>query len=248
VLAILGEYRLQPAGWEEIDHFCTPETRAICYSWRPNGKKALQMADKGYPVVLAMADHLYFDFAYCHQHEEKGLNWGGYTDEFSSFDWQPLDHPNVMGMSAQLWAEVIRSFSQAEWQLYPKIYGLSERAWNMRSVLSAADYGRLVYEKALPRLAQQGCNFHLMQPGIHLGDDGWVSMNSICDMGEITYSVLLSDGQTVSGIYTEPFALPEDAVHITAQWHYLGHHSCTTQMFIPHAAGASAYHDCWRQP
>ena len=232
VLAILSSYNLQPAGWEEIDHFCSPDTRAICYSWRPNGKKAREMADKGYPVVLAMADHLYFDFAYCHQHEEKGLNWGGYTDEFSSFDWLPLDHPNVLGMSAQLWAEVLRSFAQAEWQLYPKIYGLSERAWNNRSQLTVQDYSRIVYNHALPRLSQQGCNFHLMQPGIHIDADNQVHMNSITSGGQITYSILLHGGQTLSGTFDAPFTLPADAERITAQWHYLGHHSCTTLLFL----------------
>ena len=32
VLAILQRYNLQPMGWEEITHFCKPESRAICYS------------------------------------------------------------------------------------------------------------------------------------------------------------------------------------------------------------------------
>lgn len=232
VLDILKEYNLQPAGWEEIDHFCTPTSGAICYSWHPGEKKAREMAEKGFPVVLAAADHLYFDFAYCHQHEEKGLNWGGYTDEFSSFDWQPLEHKNVIGMSAQLWAEVIRSFEQVEWQLYPKMFGMSERAWNAHSALSVAEYGELVYNTALPRLAQEGCNFHLMQPGIHIDDDGMVSMNSITDKGIITYSVRLEDGKELSGKYDQPFMLPEKAEHITAQWHYLDHHSNTTHQFI----------------
>lgn len=232
VLAILKEYNLQPAGWEEIDHFCTPASGAICYSWHPGEKKAREMAEKGFPVVLAAADHLYFDFAYCHQHEEKGLNWGGYTDEFSSFDWQPLEHKNVIGMSAQLWAEVIRSFDQVEWQLYPKMFGLSERAWNAHSALSVTEYGDLVYNTALPRLAREGCNFHLMQPGIHIGEDRMVSMNSITDKGVITYSIRLDEGKELSGKYDQPFLLPEKAEHITAQWHYLDHHSNTTHLFI----------------
>lgn len=232
VLAILQEHNLQPAGWEEIDHFCTPASRAICYSWHPGEKKAREMAEKGFPVVLAAADHVYFDFAYCHQHEEKGLNWGGYTDEFDSFNWQPLDHKNVIGMSAQLWSEVIRDFAQVEWQLYPKMFGLSERAWNTRSALSVPEYGALLYNTALPRLAQQGCNFHLMQPGIHIGEDNMVSMNRITDRGIITYAIRLADGTLKEAIYEQPFTLPEDAKHITAQWHYLDHHSNTTHLFL----------------
>ena len=231
VLAILQQYDLQPAGWEEIDHFCSPDTRAICYSWRPSGKKALEMADKGYPVVLAMADHLYFDFAYCHQHEEKGLNWGGYTDEFASFDWQPLQHPNVIGMSGQLWAEVIRSFAQVEWQLYPKMYGLSERAWNNQSKLSVNSYAKLVYGTYLPKLAAQGSNFHLMQPGIHI-ESGTVLLSSIYPAGEIIYTLEFADGRSEQALYTAPFALPADVRLLKAQWHYLGHRSNTSWLFV----------------
>ena len=32
VLEILNRYNLQPMGWEEITHFCKPESKAFCYS------------------------------------------------------------------------------------------------------------------------------------------------------------------------------------------------------------------------
>ena len=231
VLDILKEYKLQPAGWEEMTHFCKPESQAVCYSWHNGFQKAQEMADAGYPVVLATANHLYFDFAYCHQHEEKGLNWGGYTDEFDAFDWQPMEHKNVIGLSAQLWSEVIRSFSQVEWQLYPKMFGLSERAWNNASPLSIAEYADLVYGTYLPMLAEQGSNFHLLQPGIHIGN-GIVLMNSIYPAGEIIYTLSFADGRTEQAAYSEPFALPADVQVIKAQWHYLGHQSNTTWQFM----------------
>ena len=236
VLDILKEYNLQPAGWEEMTHFCTPESQAICYSWHNGYQKAQEMADEGYPVVLATANHLYFDFAYCHHHEEKGLNWGGYTDEFDAFDWEPLEHKNVIGISAQLWSEVIRSFSQVEWQIYPKIFGLSERAWNYKqSPLSVAEYAELVYGKYLPTLAANGSNFHLMQPGIHT-ENGIVAMNTIYPAGEIVYTIVYQDGRSEQATYREPFALPTDAQLIKAQWHYLGHQSNTTLLFEMHDA------------
>ena len=231
VLDILKEYKLQPAGWEEMTHFCKPESQAICYSWHNGFQKAQEMADAGYPVVLATANHLYFDFAYCHQHEEKGLNWGGYTDEFDAFDWQPMEHKNVIGLSAQLWSEVIRSFSQVEWQLYPKMFGLSERAWNNASPLSVAEYADLVYGTYLPMLAEQGSNFHLLQPGIHI-ENGIVLMNSIYPAGEIIYTLSFADGRTEQATYSEPFALPADVQVIKAQWYYLGHQSNTTWQFM----------------
>ena len=239
VLAILQRYNLQPMGWEEITHFCKPESRAICYSWLNSNTKPLEMAEAGYPVVLANANRLYFDFAYCNHHEEKGLNWGGYTDEYRSFDWQPLIHPNVIGMNAQLWAEVLRSFSQVEWQIYPKLYGLAERAWNNRSTLTLGDYNRLVYEVFIPQLAASGRNFHIQQPGIcqqpidnpqlqldksHI----LIKMNKVMLGGELLYC--LDDGEWRE--FKNTIAIPASTKVIKAKVRYQGKESNTTWFWL----------------
>ena len=227
VLAILERYNLQPMGWEEITHFCKPESKAVCYSWLNSTTKPLEMAEAGYPVVLANANRLYFDFAYCNHHEEKGLNWGGYTDEYRSFDWEPLIHPNVVGMNAQLWGEVIRSFAQVEWQIYPKIYGLAERAWNNRSVLTLGDYNKLVYEVFVPQLYAKNCNFHIQQPGIRVVD-GMAVMNKVMKDGVVEYRFDEGDWMT----YSEPVLVPADAKIIQAKVTYLGKESNTTWLWL----------------
>ena len=239
VLEILKRYDLQPMGWEEIDHFCQPESGAICYAWLNSESKPMQLAEAGYQVVIATASHLYFDFAYCNHHEEKGLSWGGYTDEYRSFDWQPAQHPNIIGMNAQLWGEVIRSFSQVEWQIYPKIYGLTERAWNNRSKLALSEYNQLVYEELLPQLAASGRNFHIQQPGIrqvateneqlqldksHI----LIEMNKVMQDGEILYC--LDDGEWK--VYTNTIAIPATTQVVKAKVRYLGKESNTTWLWL----------------
>ena len=239
VLAILNRYNLQPMGWEEITHFCPAESKAICYSWLNSNTKPLEMAEAGYPVVLANANRLYFDFAYCNHHEEKGLNWGGYTDEYRSFDWEPLIHPNVIGMNAQLWGEVIRSFNQVEWQIYPKIYGLAERAWNNRSALTLSEYNHLVYEVFVPQLSASGRNFHIQQPGIKVLevdnpqlqlDDSHVliKMNKVMQRGEILYC--LDDGEW--RVYNNTTAVHADTKIVKAKVRYLGKESNTTWLWL----------------
>lgn len=227
VLDILNRNNLQPMGWEEITHFCSPESQAICYSWLNSETKPLEMAEAGYPVVLANANRLYFDFAYCNHHEEKGLMWGGYTDEYRSFDWEPLIHSNIIGMNAQLWSEVIRSFSQVEWQIYPKIFGLVERAWNNRSPLSLGDYNRLVYDVCLPRLADHHHHFHIQQPGIQMVDN-MVKINKVMQGGTILYCI--DDGEWQ--MYAEPFILPQGTEIIKSKVQYLGKESNTTWMWL----------------
>ena len=239
VLEILKRYNLQPMGWEEIDHFCQPESGAICYAWLNSESKPMQLAEAGYQVVIATASHLYFDFAYCNHHEEKGLSWGGYTDEYRSFDWQPAQHPNIIGMNAQLWGEVIRSFSQVEWQIYPKIYGLAERAWNNRSKLTLSEYNYLVYEEFLPQLAASGRNFHIQQPGIRQvateneqlqldKSHVLIEMNKVMQGGEIWYC--LDDGEWQT--YTAPIEVPNGTQIIQAKVLYLGKESNTTWLWV----------------
>ena len=253
VLVILQRYNLQPVGWEEIDHFCKPESGAICYAWLNSESKPLQLAKAGYQVVIATASHLYFDFAYCNHHQEKGLSWGGYTDEYRSFDWEPAADDNIIGMSAQLWSEVIRSFAQVEYQLYPKIFGLVERSWNAsydptrltfhdyyhRSKLTLGDYNHLVYNVHLPRLAANGHNFHIQQPGIrqvateneqlqldksHI----LIEMNKVMEGGEILYC--LDDGEWK--VYTNTIAIPATTQVVKAKVRYLGKESNTTWLWL----------------
>ena len=232
VLTILQRYNLQPMGWEEIDHFCPSESGAICYAWLNSESKPLQLAEAGYQVVIATASHLYFDFAYCNHHQEKGLSWGGYTDEYRSFDWQPAQHPNIIGMNAQLWSEVIRSFAQVEWQIYPKIYGLAERAWNNRSTLSLSEYNDLVYNTFLPQLAASNHNFHIQQPGIKQlkveGRMSKVEMNKVMQGGEILYR--LDDGEWQT--YTALVEVPNGTQIIQAKVLYLGKESNTTWLWL----------------
>ena len=242
VLEILKRYNLQPMGWEEIDHFCLPESGAICYAWLNSESKPMQLAQAGYQVVIATASHLYFDFAYCNHHEEKGLSWGGYTDEYRSFDWQPAQHTNIIGMNAQLWGEVIRSFSQVEWQIYPKIYGLAERAWNNRSSLTLSEYNHLVYEEFLPQLAASKRNFHIQQPGIRQvateneqlqldKSHVLIEMNKVMQGGEIWYC--LDDGEWK--VYTNTVAIPATTKIVKAKVHYLGKESNTTWLWLQDA-------------
>lgn len=240
VLLILQRYDLQPVGWEEISHFCKPESRAICYAWLNSETKPVELAEEGYQVVVATANHLYFDFAYCNHHEEKGLNWGGYTDEYRSFDWQLAGHDNIIGMSAQLWSEVIRSFSQVEWQLYPKIFGLVERSWNAwdnpakltaldynhRSKLALGDYNHLVYNVHLPRLAADRHNFHIQQPGVKVVDN-MLMINKVMQGGDVWYC--FDDGGWEK--YEQPIEVPSDVEIIKAKLNYLGRESNTTWLW-----------------
>ena len=102
VIDILRPTGVQIAGWEEIamrggeinPRFADKDVLSWCWNsipeWRGD-EKAYRLANAGYPVILACVGNLYLDMCYTNHQEERGLHWGGYTDEHSTFDFLPYD-------------------------------------------------------------------------------------------------------------------------------------------------------------
>ena len=106
VKAMLDEYGVNTAGWEEVA--CKHEGRTrypdpslvdeniVAYVWNNVwgwGAEDLgyKLANTGFPVVLLGANNFYFDFAYNKDPQEPGLYWGGYTDTRSAWEFTPYD-------------------------------------------------------------------------------------------------------------------------------------------------------------
>jgi hexosaminidase len=118
---------------------------------------AYQFANDGIPVILAHATNLYMDLAYNKDPDEPGYYWANFVDEEKTFTYQPFDvyanathdrwgapftpdpswerlteegRRNILGIEAQLWAENGKSPELREYQAFPKLLGVAERAWN----------------------------------------------------------------------------------------------------------------------
>lgn len=178
----------------------------------------------GYPVIISNVDYFYMDMLYSPNPEEKGLFWGGFTDELRTLSGYtdsicPQDGTEkgkVIGVSGKLFAETIRNRQDMERLLFPKCLGLAERGWNKAPTYSPEDFNILIGNKELYRLSQTGTDWHLRQPGI-LMIDGKIFMNSPYPDAEIHYEV---DGSTPaligSSVYTEPIDIPEGEFTVKA--------------------------------
>ena len=118
---------------------------------------AYQFANDGIPVILAHATNLYMDLAYNKDPNEPGYYWANFVDEEKTFTYQPFDvyanathdrwgnpftpdpnweqltdegRENILGMEAQLWGENGKTPEIREYQAFPKLLGVAERAWN----------------------------------------------------------------------------------------------------------------------
>jgi hexosaminidase len=87
----------------------------------------------------------------------------------------------IKGIQGQLWAETIRNFDMVEYYLFPKIYGLVERAWNIQPEWSKSyddapymeavrAYTAKITQHEIPRLSSWSVNYRIPHPGIKVVD------------------------------------------------------------------------------
>ncbi|WP_193332779.1 family 20 glycosylhydrolase [Pseudoalteromonas ulvae] len=117
---------------------------------------AHQHANQGWDVVLSSPDVTYFDFPYQSHPQEPGNHWASRAiDSKKVFEFMPdnlpahaeiwqsvnshdyaADDRNTVkkkpfhGIQGHLWSELMRSDSQAEYMMYPRLLALAERAWH----------------------------------------------------------------------------------------------------------------------
>jgi len=170
---ILEKKGLVMAGWEEIvmkkneegTWIPNPEfvgMDMLPYVWNSiyeNLDLGNRLANAGFPVILCNVNNFYFDLAYTHHPEERGLYWGGFVNTRSSFDFIPFDvhkstladkwgnpydpetdfagmkrlsvkaYNRIVGLQAELWSETLKGGTMAEYYYLPKLTGFAERAW-----------------------------------------------------------------------------------------------------------------------
>ena len=278
ILEMLDKRNIQAVGWQDIvmkpdntvnEHFRNSKVLNYCWNTIPEqggDEVPYKLANAGYPIILCNVGNFYLDMAYCYHVEEPGLRWGGYVDEYVTFDMLPFDiykslrrnlkgesvdvktasngkqpltkegYKNIKGLSGQIWAETIRSFEQIEYYLFPKVFGLAERAWNAQPSWALSsdskvyadakrkyNAGIVTYE--LPRLAKRGINFRVSPPGI-IVKDGLLFVNATNPNAVIRYTTDGSEPTENSVKWQTPIAC--DAPQIKAKAFYLGKESVTT--------------------
>ncbi|MDR0540649.1 MAG: carbohydate-binding domain-containing protein [Dysgonamonadaceae bacterium] len=277
VLPMLSKRNIQPAGWEEVAmHGGTPnpkftDSNILSYCWNTlpawkGDELPYKLANAGYPVILCNVTNLYMDMSYNRHQSEPGLHWGGFVNEYNSFDMLPYDiyksvrsdlnglpfdinavskgkaplnkeaKIQIKGLQGQLWAETIRSFEQVQYDFFPKLYGLIERAWNIQPEWSSPyneqkyesakrEYNAKIARRELPRLSKMNVNFRVSQPGIIVKDHLLYANSAIRD-AVIRYTTDGSYPTENSAVWTEPVAC--DAKLVQAKAFYLGKQSVTT--------------------
>ncbi|KQN39469.1 beta-N-acetylhexosaminidase [Sphingomonas sp. Leaf407] len=114
-------------------------------------------ANRGWDIVLSVPDLAYFDMPYAPDPDEGGYDWASRgVDPLQVFGFMPGNLPAngalipdnlarptpvadtiplaqgraIAGLQAQLWSETLRTDTQVEYMLFPRLLSLAERAWS----------------------------------------------------------------------------------------------------------------------
>ncbi|MDR3227206.1 MAG: family 20 glycosylhydrolase, partial [Prevotellaceae bacterium] len=278
VLEMFKKRDIQLAAWQDVVSFRNgnpnpkfSDSNILSYCWNTqpvwnSDDIPYKLANAGYPIIFCNVTNFYFDMSYNKHPNEPGLFWGGFVNEFTSFDVLPYDiyksvrrdlsgnlvdineasktkiplskdaHNNIIGLQGVFFAETLRSFEQLERNLFPKMFGLIERSWNMtpdwaltqdNSAYENAKqtYNAKITKKEMPRLSKLNVNFRVEQPGIKIENGLLYANTSIAD-AVIRYTTDGNEPTEKSAIWTSPIEC--NAKQIKAKTFYIGKESLTT--------------------
>ncbi|MFF5295969.1 beta-N-acetylhexosaminidase [Paractinoplanes globisporus] len=136
VLPLVAKYGKTAYGWNEIAA-APAASSAVAQYWgldTSNPTLAAAVA-KGTKVVMSPANKAYLDQKY-DPSTVLGLDWAGYIEVRTAYDWDPgtllSDVPAsaVLGVEAPLWSETLRSLDDIQFMAFPRLAAIAELGWS----------------------------------------------------------------------------------------------------------------------
>lgn len=99
--------------------------------------RALSFVRQGGSLILSPADVAYLDMSY-DASSPIGLTWAdGFTTVRESYEWEPTEilpdaADAILGVEAPLWTETVRSRSDIDYLVFPRLLAVAEIAWSVR--------------------------------------------------------------------------------------------------------------------
>ncbi|GHT07702.1 beta-N-acetylhexosaminidase [Bacteroidia bacterium] len=143
VQAIVLSHGKKMIGWDEMAHASLDKSTIVQYWARE--KNAKLAAEQGIKAIFSPAKKAYMDMQY-DSITPIGLHWAGYLDIKTSYDWEPtlleegLGRENIIGIEAPLWTETIKTLSDIEYMVLPRLLGIAEIGWTPANLRNWDNY------------------------------------------------------------------------------------------------------------
>ena len=154
-------------GWDEIlEGGVAPN--ATIMSWRGE-KGGIEAAKAKHDVIMTPNTYVYFDYGQGDPAYEP-LNIGSYVPLEKVYGWNPVpkelspeESKYIIGGQANLWTEYIKTPSQVEYMVFPRMVALSEVLWSRQEARSFEDFQNRL-QNILPRLDNAGVSYRIPEP------------------------------------------------------------------------------------
>ncbi|GEM_PF-958614 len=135
-------------GWNEIMHGGQLSKDTGIMAWISIGA-GINAAKHGYPTVMAVGPHNYFDMKYP-GHSETGHWWAGVIDTKRAYDWNPLftdqlnaeQQKKILGVHCALWTEFVPDPANADYKLWPRACAAAEVGWTQQEKRTWSDFSQ----------------------------------------------------------------------------------------------------------
>jgi hexosaminidase len=138
VQAILRGFGKRTGAWEEASLGGGVDADgSYLVAWRKSAS-GLALAEAGYDVVLAPAEHAYFDMAQSDEFWEPGASWAGNVPLAASYafdpggDWPEAMRERLIGVQSCLWSENLHDKTLFDHLVFPRLSAIAETAWTPR--------------------------------------------------------------------------------------------------------------------
>lgn len=163
---ILHKLGRKMIGWDEILDGGASESATVM-SWRGN-KGGIKAANQGNQAIMTPWDICYFDH-YQGSKLFEPMAQSGFLPLEKVYNWEPIpseikpeQRDKILGGQANLWAEYMPDYRQAEYMIYPRLLALSEVLWATH-YRDYKDFTERLVE-AQQRLDYGGINYHIPLP------------------------------------------------------------------------------------
>jgi len=121
------EANKRPVGWDEVFQTGVGKETVIMI-WR-EFDKGIKEVKAGYDVILTPYPDLYFDFTYEKTSTKKVYSFEPIPDNVTS---EEVKH--YLGIQSCFWSHIDRTESKTDYQIFPRLLAMAERAWSDKSV------------------------------------------------------------------------------------------------------------------
>lgn len=149
-------------GWDETTLAALKPTSVAQYWARAeNAKRGVA---KGLKLIMSPSAKAYLDMKY-HAKSPLGLDWAGYIEVDTGYKWNPatlvpgITKENILGVECPLWSETVKTMSDIEFLVFPRLPGYAEIGWSDAATLSWDEYKTRLGGQA-ERFNYMGINYY----------------------------------------------------------------------------------------